>query len=787
MSDGKCDFALQQIPTEKKRLASRTVYMHKLPSFVDISRPGRAGCVRFVVFVLMVSALVSFAGVSHAASQQAEFRDALSYFKKVSSSSRLSSRRDMWMDVHSRFKRTLNMNTSSSYGPKSLYYMARCYEELALKSWLKADARKAVDAFQRAANHFPQGHSWVDDCLYRKASLSHSRLKDARGAASDLNLILQQFSGGDQAAKARKLLAELHGEGVVVKEQPRKAETAKRSGTAALRTEYTRAVDRFTALKQKTSPGRDEFLRLAREFRNISLVHGAGVYAGRAAYFEGQTYYELARISGRRDDYEAATERYQRAFDMFEPSDSWRDDALYRKGYIEYTYLHDEDQAYADLLRAVRDYPRGDRNADAKKLLREMDVKRAGKKPVKAAVVEKSASPVSTDGVARLLKIRHRSGDDFTRVVLDMDKGVRFEDHSLPSDPNNNKPHRMFIDLKGTRLAPDLAARVSVKDGLLSGVRAGQNDTRTARVVLDFQRLSKYHLFTLENPFRIVIDVFAKEGAPAVTASARKALPAVKHKPTAKDKQVAKDVLAQLGMTIQTIMIDAGHGGKDPGALDYQRYKDKHGRSKRRIRTKEKDITLRLAKILGDKFRSKGYRVLYTRTNDTKVPLEERALAANIKKADLFVSLHCNANRKSSVRGFETYYLGKARNDIVLRLAAKENDVDPVRISDTQKIVMDLVHSFKIKESQVLAKHVQSNCVRTLRKSYKGVRDHGSRSAPFFVLIGARMPAILVETGYITNPVEAEWLRSNTYLNKVADGIVQGVDAYRRELAQVGS
>jgi N-acetylmuramoyl-L-alanine amidase len=263
-------------------------------------------------------------------------------------------------------------------------------------------------------------------------------------------------------------------------------------------------------------------------------------------------------------------------------------------------------------------------------------------------------------------------------------------------------------------------------------------------------------------------------------------MPDANHKPTTKDKQVAKDVLAQLGMTIGTIMIDAGHGGKDPGALDYVYYKDKRGRKKRRIRTMEKDVTLSLARILGAKLQSRGFRVLYTRTSDTKVQLEDRAMAANIKKADLFISLHCNANRRSSVRGFETYYLGKARNDIVLRLAAKENDVDPMRISDTQKIVMDLVHSFKIRESKVLAQHVQKNCVTTLKRKYKGVRDHGARSAPFFVLIGARMPAILVETGYITNPTEVQWLRSKDYLNRVADGIVKGVEAYRKELAQVG-
>lgn len=743
---------------------------------------------RCIVVLLMAGLMLSMTAVAHAASQRTAFLDAVSRFKKVGASSSLAQRRDMWKDVHSRFRRVLNMNPGSGYGPKSLYYMARCYEELAERSWLKSDAREAVDAFQRAVNHFPARHSWVDDCLYRKAALSYSRLGDAAGARSDLERLLRSYPRGDYAGRAKKFLAEVKKKApAVTRPAPTKSVSM---SSSVLRREYTRAVDRFKALQRDRRAQRDDFLRLAREFNRLSRVRGGGVYAARSAYFEGYTYDELGRRSGRRDDSRLAAEKYQRAFDMFDEDDSWRDDALFRKGEVEYTALGDENQAYADLLRLVRDYPKGDRYADAKRLLRKMDHARVTSKPKsKKKPAATAAAPAESGDTARLVNIRHRSGDDFTRVVLDMDRAVKFEDHSLPPDPSHNKPHRMFIDLDGTRLAPDLAARVSVKDGILSGVRAGQNDVKTARVVLDFQRLNKYHLFTLENPFRIVIDVFAEQraaGAAPVKKTKWPKMPDANHKPTTKDKQVAKDVLAQLGMTIGTIMIDAGHGGKDPGALDYVYYKDKRGRKKRRIRTMEKDVTLSLARILGAKLQSRGFRVLYTRTGDTKVQLEDRAMAANIKKADLFISLHCNANRRSSVRGFETYYLGKARNDIVLRLAAKENDVDPMRISDTQKIVMDLVHSFKIRESKVLAQHVQKNCVTTLKRKYKGVRDHGARSAPFFVLIGARMPAILVETGYITNPTEVQWLRSKDYQNRVADGIVKGVEAYRKELAQVG-
>jgi N-acetylmuramoyl-L-alanine amidase len=178
--------------------------------------------------------------------------------------------------------------------------------------------------------------------------------------------------------------------------------------------------------------------------------------------------------------------------------------------------------------------------------------------------------------------------------------------------------------------------------------------------------------------------------------------------------------------------------------------------------------------------------VLYTRDTDKYVSLEDRAVTANIKGADLFISLHANANRSSKVSGFETYYLGKARNDVVLRLAAKENNVAPAKISDTQKIVMDLVHSFKIAESRDLAKVVQNNTIGNLRKHYKSVRDNGARSAPFFVLIGAKMPAILIEIGYTSNAMEAERLKSEAYLNRVADGIVDGIEAYKQDIRTAG-
>lgn len=761
----------------------------------------------FRCLVVAVWALVfagPFMAVEASAGQQALFDRALEGFKYVQAKESRAMRRDLWQQVHDRFQAVFKAGPDTGYAPKSLYYMGRCYEELATRSGLRSDAHRAVDYFQRAAMRFANGHSWIDDCLYRKAELEFVRLGDARSAAADLRTITRLYYKGDQAGKARRLLARIEGRKAspeaapAPKAEARAAAEPARPASGASSGGYGKAVRDFRALRADKKATREEFQRIARRFEDLNKTLD-GVYGARSAYFAGYAWDELGRRSGRDDDFMAAVSQYERAVQSFRETDSWRDDALFRKGYVEYKYLNDEDQAYADLLLVVRDYPDGDQAAEAKALLRSMDEARAGEMPDAAAA--RAAAPVAPEvqpagnasfggstGEATLQRVRHFSGDDFTRVVLDLDNAVQFKERSLPADPSRGKAPRMFVDLEKTRLGAGVKGRTDV-GGFLRTVRAAQNTPDTVRVVLDFEERQEYHILTLENPYRIVIDVFASKTADKTKGAAAAPEPKAgepERVPGKMERDTAADVLAQLGLTIRTVMIDAGHGGRDPGALQYVYWRDKKGKLHKKIRTKEKDITLRLAGILGKSLERKGFKVLYTRPDDVKVPLEDRVLKANIKKADLFISLHCNANKSSKVRGFETYYLGRAKNSIVLRLAAKENDVDPKKISDTQKIVLDLVHSFKIGESRVLAKYVQDSCVKTLKRKYKDINDHGSRSAPFFVLIGAKMPAVLVEVGYITNSTEAKLLRSEAYLQSVSDGIVAGVEAYRKELRTSG-
>ena len=240
--------------------------------------------------------------------------------------------------------------------------------------------------------------------------------------------------------------------------------------------------------------------------------------------------------------------------------------------------------------------------------------------------------------------------------------------------------------------------------------------------------------------------------------------------PAAAKAPPAKTVMEQLGLTVRTIMLDAGHGGNDPGA--------------RAAGITEKHFALAMARRVGALLQKEGFTVLYTRTTDTYIPLRDRTDMANNKKADLFISIHVNANPNSAVRGLETYYLGEARTRSAQLVAARENGVSVRNVSDLQFILTDFMLSSKVKESRHLANSVHNGILRRLRGVKLAAHDNGVRSAPFYVLMGARMPAILVEFGYITNAHDAANLKNDAFLQRQAEGLVQGIKQYRADLAK---
>ncbi|HVN71075.1 MAG TPA: N-acetylmuramoyl-L-alanine amidase, partial [Desulfomonilia bacterium] len=194
------------------------------------------------------------------------------------------------------------------------------------------------------------------------------------------------------------------------------------------------------------------------------------------------------------------------------------------------------------------------------------------------------------------------------------------------------------------------------------------------------------------------------------------------------------------------IVIDAGHGGKAPGAVG------PNGE-------KEKDITLALAKMLAKRLTEEGYDVLLTREDDTYIPLHERTAFANRNRADLFVSIHVNANGHKSRGGVETYFLNLTTDASSMKVAQRENATTSESQKGLNLIIKDLMLNAKINESSRFATYTQTGIMKALRKTGYNGKDHGVKQAPFSVLMGAQMPSILIETGYLTNPADCTLLR----------------------------
>jgi len=217
------------------------------------------------------------------------------------------------------------------------------------------------------------------------------------------------------------------------------------------------------------------------------------------------------------------------------------------------------------------------------------------------------------------------------------------------------------------------------------------------------------------------------------------------------------------------VVLDPGHGGKDPGAVGYKRYR-------------EKIVVYKIARELKTILKSRGYKVYMTRDKDKFIKLSNRTKYANKRKADIFVSIHANAVPKKSakrVHGIECYFLSPSRSDRAKRIAAKENSAD---LSDMNRYgknsYLNLLNHHNIVASNKLAIDLQRGMLGSLNQKYKNVKDAGVREGPFWVLVGAQMPSVLIEVGFITHPTEAQRLTTDKYRKIMAKGMADGIERY---------
>jgi N-acetylmuramoyl-L-alanine amidase len=363
---------------------------------------------------------------------------------------------------------------------------------------------------------------------------------------------------------------------------------------------------------------------------------------------------------------------------------------------------------------------------------------------------------------ARLTAVRLVASEQNTRVLMEVSRPVRYEVGRLPEDAAKGLPPRIYVDIAATKLAMESQEPIYVQNGALKQVRVGQFNQDTVRVVLDMASPREYSAFLLPEPFRVVLELHhGKAANPPVSVMTTKGA-----NPAAVAVQSPK---AQL-TGIRKIVLDPGHGGKDPGAIG------PGGLT-------EKDIVLSVAKKLAAKLRKEmGIEVVLTRTDDRFIPLEDRTAIANAQDADLFISLHMNASPNGEAKGVETYFLDNTTDEASIRLAARENATSRKNISDLQFILSDMTQNMKLEDSVTLAHRLQGALVATTSNSLREIKDLGVKKALFYVLVGARMPSVLVEMFFITNRDEGRAMSQGKVQDSVADSLYDGIQQYNHSV-----
>ena len=359
--------------------------------------------------------------------------------------------------------------------------------------------------------------------------------------------------------------------------------------------------------------------------------------------------------------------------------------------------------------------------------------------------------------------IRAHEHKKFTRLVLDLDGGI----HPEPSDRRTDTA--FLLELPNTRILKKALLK-TVHETFPIETSISRNTKGTLVLSIPTKPWKRYKWYILPKPSRIVLDLYPAPSPKNKTVKAPKASKKPQTKPSVTRKApppvIVAPPAASLAKKDMIIVIDPGHGGKDPGALG-------------RKGTREKDIVLKISEQLRDLLAKKTKaKVHMTRDSDVFIKLKDRATFANEHHADLFVSIHINSHPKKSIKGLELYHFGEASDPRALEVAARENGT-PLKDNGPawQFILADKLHDKKIEDSQELAWTTKKAMVKYLQGFYK-IKDHGVKTAPFFVLRMTTMPAILAEIAFISNPSEEKLLKSKTYQKRMARGIYEGLKVY---------
>ena len=633
-----------------------------------------------------------------------QFFKAETCYKNLRHSSVKIKYRENWLRCVEAFESAYREDSNGPWAAAALFKAGELYQELYRYSFKTSDIKEALDIFERVSKRFPKSsYKTQADAKIREIARAESKPIPSHPKAET----------GNQYAEAETCYENLR----------------RNSTNMKYRENWLRCIDAFDAAYKENPNGSQAVVAL---------------------FKTGELYQELYKRSFRPSDKSEAVEIFQRLIKLFPESD--------------YKLLAEQKIGATPLKAVTPTLPNTEETGSVPQTGRNDDI---------AAVIEKLKETTnagtdiiepSGDGKATVTNLRYWSNPNYTRIVIDADSEAAYTHRLLNEDPDIQKPQRLYIDLDSCKLGKDTSKVVPINDNLLSDARAGQYTLDTVRVVVDIKSFKTYKIFSLKNPFRIVVDIWG-EGVPAAVPEREPVQTALK------DQKIPASALAkQLALGVRRIVIDPGHGGRDYGAPGYLRG------------VHEKHVVLDIAKKLAKKVRTElGCEVVMTRSGDYDLTLEERTAIANTKNADLFISIHTNSARDRRAYGIETYFLNLATDDESIRVAATENATSTKNISDLQSILNDLMHNAKVNESSRLAAHVQEALYSHMKTNYSSIKNKGVKQAPFYVLLGAQMPSILIETSFISNSRECKRLTDPKYQDRLIDAIVKGIRTYIKE------
>jgi N-acetylmuramoyl-L-alanine amidase len=624
--------------------------------------------------------------------------------------------------------------------------------------------------------------------------------------------------------------------------------------------QFARAEEQRAALNNKASEKRTlaDYKLVVTAYRRVYLITPRASEVPDALAAVAELYTEMGDRFGR-TYYQLAVDNYQFLIREY-PTSRYCQDAYLRAAKLQKDQLGDLSGASQTYESFLRKFPHSQHRREAQEARAELALLQNSPPDSPKSAIAKSAGsgaeqpevprrvisrdvPAETETsrtaaagpAGRPPQIRMISAaalQDSTRVTIELENGVQYTSGRIAN------PDRIYFDLHAAKLTPQLAhSKIRTEGTILSAVRVAQNPLGVVRVVLDVNGVTDYSASLLNNPSRLVIDLYSNaqpvqaaqandsnanagatentstpaekpgvrpqlasasspKSARADTDQPANAIPQPKNKlSTAKIGKASgtKPDLVQpasapqptregqstltrtLGLKIGRIVIDAGHGGHDTGTIGPTGLMEKDLCL---------DVALRLGKIIQQ--RLPGADVVFTRSDDTFIPLEERTHIANDVKADMFVSIHANSSRDSGARGIETYYLNLKGSDEAMEVAARENATSDQGIHELQDLVKQIARTEKIDESREFAEDVQDQLAKRVQKAAKTVKNRGVRKAPFVVLIGADMPSILTEISFLSNPADEKMLKQPEHRQRVAEGIYQGVASYLQSLNSVG-